>query len=508
MEADPDGYIVLARRLAERGVLARQEDDPFLHHSHVWVENERGEVIPKFAPGYPALMALGYLAFGDEGLFIVSPVLGGIALLGSFLLFRAWMPLLPSLLALVTLATNQAMLFYSGYLLTHASSVCFITWGMYFLWKWWQRPGMGWALGTGLCLGFASTVRHSGGALALAVAAAVGLQWRRTGGDRGPMRRAALLLVLAYTVFPALLAAYNAFVFGHPLRTGYALSNEQYAFSFAYLARNFGMLNRGLSGVALPMIFPFAILGLVFCGPWPDRLLRWAWFLPIYALYASYYWATPNMAYLRFFIDLFPLLAGSAYLLLDRVNVSVLARGAAMVILCTLAVSAAAEDLAKALRGHAFGRREMAAAARLASNALPPDAVLFTRIPFCWHVGTRRNFLLYDLDSFTSEYGEKNFNKTPSPGEPRRQEARTQRFRDFYRQHTEEELQAMKRDKVRWFLEQGRPVAFLIPPDGLAAQQESLGEEFEFTSLSSLDMGYWEQWTLYQVGRQAHSESE
>src|SRR5581483_4963588 len=57
-EGDCDGYVTLAKRMANGGPLGVVDTNPFMHQTHVWVENARGEVLPKFAPGYAGLLAV------------------------------------------------------------------------------------------------------------------------------------------------------------------------------------------------------------------------------------------------------------------------------------------------------------------------------------------------------------------------------------------------------------------------------------------------------------------
>src|SRR5207237_1440339 len=113
-EVDPDGYVLLAKRIARLESPALP-DDPFLYNTHVWVENAPGRVVPKFAPGYPAVLAIFYRVFGDDGMFYVSPVMGGLALVGAFFLFASWTSPAVSLFGVATLLANNAFLFYSTY---------------------------------------------------------------------------------------------------------------------------------------------------------------------------------------------------------------------------------------------------------------------------------------------------------------------------------------------------------------------------------------------------------
>ncbi len=240
-EVDPDGYLTLAKRIAEGGPLAVKEDDPFMYQSHVWVENNDGEVAPKFAPGYPALMAVAYLLGGDGAMFLVSPIMGFIGLIGAYFLFRLWMSRLASLAGVFCLATNAMILTYSGYLLTHASNMCLVVWGMFFLWRWVRGIGRFSGLGAGLLLGAAVTMRHTSLLLAAVLITAAAVRWVRyfrTKGTSEQPRRDTLILLASYSLFPLLMMIYDWVMFDSPFTTGYELSGEQWAFTWGNIVKN------------------------------------------------------------------------------------------------------------------------------------------------------------------------------------------------------------------------------------------------------------------------------
>ena len=177
LEVDPEGNLLLAKHIAEGGPIAVKDDDPFMYQSHVWVENKDGKIVPKFAPGYPVLMSIAYLLAGDTAMFAVSPIMGGLALIGSFLLFRMWMSRVSALFGVFCLAVNAMILPYCNYLLTHASDLCFAVWGMYFLWRWKRGLGRFSGIWAGLLLGGAVTIRHTSALLVLALIIAVAVRW-------------------------------------------------------------------------------------------------------------------------------------------------------------------------------------------------------------------------------------------------------------------------------------------------------------------------------------------
>ncbi|MFO7871242.1 MAG: hypothetical protein R6V03_07390, partial [Kiritimatiellia bacterium] len=135
-ESDLDAYFFLAKQMARFDPVAVTTDTPFLYQQHPWVETVEGRITAKFAPGYPLLMAPFYWLFGDNGLFLVSPVAAMLTVIAAFLLFRLWMSDGAALLALTAMCVNLTFFFYSGYPLAHSANVCLVTWGMYGLWRW------------------------------------------------------------------------------------------------------------------------------------------------------------------------------------------------------------------------------------------------------------------------------------------------------------------------------------------------------------------------------------
>ena len=512
-EEDHGGYVFLAKRIAAGGPLLVRPDNPFQHHSHPWVENENGEVTAKYAPGYPTLMALFYLIGGDWAMLLVNPLAGGLVLIGAYLLFREWMGTLASVLAVLTLATNDAFLSYTRHALPHATNLCFITWGMFFLWRWLREPGEVPGIAAGLALGYACTVRHVSVLLALCVVVAVVSALRRGRGTGSYPAQAALSLGLAYCLFPILLATYNTALFGNPWTTGYGLSGEQGAFGLRLLSRNFMLHNRHICEFILFLAFPIGFIGIVAVGKWTDRLIRLLWFGSVYVIYGSYYWYTPSPAFYRFYIPLMPLFTGMSYALLDRLKVGRTARWAGMVALALVMVLSSLDTIKWSLRGaHRNGMlHRYVIPTRLVTSALQPDAIVFAGGALYHCVGPLKEFSSYNLNAFLKSHGTDTF---PDPGDDalandhvstriRIQQTRAQRLREFYEVATEDELQAAKLALVERGLSDGRQVAFFLPKDQAEAERAALGKEFVFAPLGECEVRRWGRgatiWALYEV---------
>lgn len=483
MESDPDGYLVLAKRIARGEALAFQPPNPFQYHSHVWVENEQGLVTSKFAPGYPLVMAVFFLLLGDEGMFWVSPVMAALSLVGAFFLFRQWMSATASLLAVFTISINWYVLFYGGFLLTHATNLCLTTWGMCALWSWWRKPAVARGLAAGLLLGGACAVRYSSGVfgLAILIAALSVLLRQRRQWQRGDLLRSVVPL-LPYAIVLVLLAIYNQWLFGSPLTTGYKLSGEQGAFSFAFLVQNIFMLIKGLDSRFLPVLMPVALMGLLLVGKPTERFLRLAWLVPVVLVYGSYYWAKTGNPYLRFFICTIPLFVGSAYALIQAIPASAWLRHLAMLLMTGWCLAESWPQLDAAREGRLFRQheRDLAGHIRTVAESIDQNSVIFTHKPFVDYLATRERFDLYNLKAFTRHYGARTFRPWPRDGGnpvdayPLRHLQRIERLLAFYQETPQDSLREMKQAIASNAMEQGRQVVLVVPVSSLNAEVEDL----------------------------------
>jgi len=518
-EVDPDGYLILAKRFASFGPLAVKDDDMFYYQSHVWVENKKGEVAPKFSPGYPLIMSIFYLFGGDAAMFVVSPLCGALGLIGAYFLFRLWMSRFAALMGTLCLATNKMYLIYTGYLLTHSTNTCFVIWGMFFLWKWGRDSNIRTGILAGLLLGFACMVRHTSAFLAIAVIIAVCSKLievtkffqktrflkflnHKKDSEEGQIianpAKNILVLLGCYSIFPLLLATYNWAIFDNPFISGYALSNEQFAFSWAQFRSNFATINSGLNYEALFLLFPAGIAGMLVIGPFRESLMRIFWFLPIYVAYSAYYWAPSGMAYFRFLICTFPVFVGATFALMDKVPSKKAHKVFAMILLSLFLITTRYTETKNGLRGVVSdrGSRANANASSIASKTLQKDAVIFSQSPVFCYIGTRRNFRSYDLRIFTKGYGNSAFG-----GGVRQQEKRVERFRQFYSQLNDSQLIDKQRELVVSFLSQKRQVAYLIPLNAKERERTQLGVDFKFELLKEWQMypDNEEKWGIYQV---------
>jgi hypothetical protein len=393
-----------------------------------------------------------------------------------------------SVLGVFALAANPMFLFYAGYPLAHVVDICVVTWGMFFLWRWWKEPRVGAAIGAGLALGFSVTLRATDALLALVVVAAmVGAAWRTRKEKQWRWQPFATLLA-ASAVFPLLYAGYNAVIFGGPLTTGYALSNEQAAFSLAHLGETSGAVFRALQESCLSIFFPLGLVGLLVLSGWTERLMRVLWFVPVFLVYCAYYWVAPqgNWSNMRFLMAVFPLFIGAALALLDQLSLSKGKKFAVMAGLCVAVFILQWPRVSMLKSGYADNPvlQPQKLAADKAAEFLRPAAVIFARQPAAFHINRGKKFRLYDLGAFDRRYWSRL--ASPRTGEPRRQPQRTEKFKTFLETNADS-LAQKKRELVQSFLEQGRQVAYLIPKRYLTQEQNALGKEFQFTPLAEWD---------------------
>ncbi|MDQ1328483.1 MAG: hypothetical protein QG641_1768 [Candidatus Poribacteria bacterium] len=511
LEVDPDGYLILAKHIAEGKPLAVKDDDPFMYQSHVWVENKKGEIVPKFAPGYPALMSIAYLLGGDTAMFFVSPIMGGLALIGSFLLFRMWMSRTSALFGVFYLAINAMVLVYCNYLLTHASDLCFAVWGMFFLWRWKRGLGMFSGIWAGLLLGGAVTIRHTSALFVLVLIATVVVKWIecfRSKCNKKRFLKDSIILIASYCVFPLVLAIYDWAIFGSPFVTGYSLSGEQNAFNLKNIPQNLRILATGMNYTALFLLFPIGFAGMFLAVTVGESIMVSLWVVSLFLLYSSYYWAPNGMAYFRFLIATFPAIVGSAYALMDKASISWIRKTVAYTLLSGLLIFVTYWDTRSAVEGVvcSYPSQSLAYSAKRVSKILNDDAVIFSQWPAFCYIGTRRHFRHYDLNIFTASYGASSFTENT---EPRRHPIRNDRFRAFYKGLTDADLQKKKVELIRNFLSSGRQVSYLLPQYAVKGEQDVIGKEFHWDLLDNWvcytknDNGIWqgEIWELYEIAR-------
>lgn len=498
-EPDTAGYLWMAEHIAEGRLPVTQCDDPLLYQSHVWVETSNDMIAAKFSPGLPVAMAIGMRLAGEAGAFAVSPAAGVLALIGAYVLFSMWMSRGASIAAVCAVAVTPAFLLYTQYPLTHALNTALIIWGVVFLRRWLAHPGAGNATGAGLLLGLAATVRATSVLMLLPALIIIfqGVRNRRV--SRARILTTTALFAAMYSIAPLANAWYNKVIFGSPWLTGYALSDEQSAFTLGRLVASAGWTFGGIGTLVGAPVFGLGLLGMAAArGGW-EKAFRFAWWVPLWLVLASYYWSFPylGLAFLRFFLCLTPVFIGSGFELIDRFSVSGKQRVAALSITLGAILLTGVHESSRLLHSQVSSRanRVQAATAALAARNLPDNAVVFAAPPAAFRLGHGKGFTLYDLTAFDVRQQRRRFH---NPSQPRQQKARKDRLLAFYRDHSATQLDELLRDRVEQALARGDTVAYLIPASQGKREQQRLGSSLILEPIASWQSSSQnENWQVY-----------
>lgn len=323
---DQNGYLVGGKLLARHGSPAFVPSnpdtgslDPFLFVGRMWVSAAIGTPSERYYPKYPlglsvltALMVkLGTEQAGPILAYWISPVCAAGALLGTFLLLRLILGSFPALLGMLVVGASPVVLLLANNPNSHCTALGLVTWGMYLLLRWWHQQRTWQAVVAGLLLGGAFTIRYTEGLLLLPALLVICycLRWRPR---RSWVQAGALLVCWALPVAAQVVA--NRIMMG--TWTGYDSTHESTGFAWQYFLENWDTTLRQLYGSGLVFLFPLSVAGLVAMLVWHWRLalVLAAWIIPSVALYTAYYWAPEwnTVAYLRFFVTVFPGLALAA----------------------------------------------------------------------------------------------------------------------------------------------------------------------------------------------------
>jgi len=183
-----------------------------------------GTLVPVYPPGLPLVMAAFILAAGTWGPFLVAPFSAGLIVLGTYLLGRRLFSTSAGLAAALLIACSPAVVFQS--LMPMSDLPAAAVWTFSLLTA--LGPTRGRAAAAGLLAGAAILIRPNLAPLAL-FGALVMLR------DDGLSRRGALrIAIYAAAAIPplALLAWFNAHVYGSVMSSGYPDPRAFYALAF------------------------------------------------------------------------------------------------------------------------------------------------------------------------------------------------------------------------------------------------------------------------------------
>jgi hypothetical protein len=464
---DENAYLVSGKLLARTGSPGFTPPDPYSLVGKMWIGTREGRFYPKYPLGQTLLVALAVKTAGLRAAYRVNPLLMTLALLGVFLLGREAAGSLVGLLAAIAMAASPATLNEVNDPDSHAGSLCFTTWGMVLLLRWWRTGRAGHAALAGLLLGLSAITRYTEGLLLLPAALVMLFRCGRRPDRRSLEGVAAFGAGWLAPVAGQVLFNLRAL---HSL-TGYDTTHESTAFSLAYFVHNLEPTARLLATLGLPVLLPLGALGLAALAFRQGKLaaVLWAWVLPNLLLYTAYYWGlrTDSVNCLRFFLTILPPLAVGAAWLLTRTWRDRPLRWPQVVVVLALFLLGAGlgawesrllfrDDWQEALDIERGGRAVLALA--------PPGSAVFGPQGEILHLQFAGDYRLYSRNLFSRLFiGElrRNDGREPDAFQPERARA----LFSLLRGKDESGLARLERGLMAAQLRQGRRV-FLIAPAG------------------------------------------
>jgi hypothetical protein len=321
---------------------------------------------PICMPGFSLLMAPLAFVGGRDAIFLLTPIAGAVLVWLTFMFGRHVAGEGAGAAAAIVLATTPVFVFQVVQPMNDVMAAT--VWMAVLVLA--ARPGdhSGWI---GVLTGLAVLIRPN-----LAPAAAVVATWCLFGG----IRRFAAFAVAAAPC-AVILAALNAALYGHPLRTGYGAASE--LFSPAHILPNVQNYWSALTETQLG----FPLLGVLAVVVVPRERRRLVWLalavtgsiIVVYLLYTPY----PEWWYLRFLLPVLPVmtaLAMAVIVLGTRRPVLVWP-----VVVIVVGYAASTEAMGQALELHRLERR-FRTVGEVVRDRLPANAVFVT----VWDSGSVR----------------------------------------------------------------------------------------------------------------------
>jgi hypothetical protein len=488
---DQNGYLVGGKMLAENLSMRLSPTEPgtnrFDPHQFVgrmWVGADFGTVqeryYPKYPIGLPALYAvalwIGGERWGLELAYLISPLAMTLSVAATFLLVRLVAGSFWAFCGAAVYASSTVVMSLTTNPNSHATAVCAAAWGMYLLLRWWQTGTVWRAVCAGLLLGYTCTIRYTEGLLGLPLLLVVLLSarwWQKRWWLE------AFWALAGWAIPIGLMVAYNYAAMGRI--TGYDGTNESVGFRWEYAADNWEPAVRQLSTIALFLIFPFSVIGLIVMvvRRWRMGVVLAAWALPCLIVYTFYYWApdppnqTPQfVSYVRFFATVLPALVMSAYWLFNQISTTLRAADAdvwvrratkgvfGMVTLIAIFMHLQNSTYAVEMEQLTRGMLQMNTQRVLAT--VPRGSVLFaTDTSLLQHLQFAGDYTLYSGETFNKWHIDSL--RTADPSEPQgwdpgRRAALYERFKDMNQQQLDEQ----QRRLMILALDSDRRVFFLL----------------------------------------------
>jgi len=414
---DQNGYLVGGKMFAQHLTMGYTPPDPFCFVGRMWITTDNATFYPKYPLGLPLLYAIALWLGGPmHGVYLahlITPLAMSLALVGTYLLLRQVLSVFPSILGVIVMAASPVTLELADNPNSHATTLCCVTWGMYFLLRWWRSPNLWWARAAGFLVGYAATIRYTEGLLVIPLLLVAAMRSRTL-----PNWRDAGVLLLWWFIPIGCLVTFNLAWFGH--LTGYDPTRESTGFAWSYFINNWQTMLRTMYDNGLIFIFPFAIAGLVtmFWWNWQLALVLASWIVPSLLLYTAYYWApdSPSTAYIRFFLTILPPLVLCAMWILARLATvgagfprprpmsgetpplqNIFVSGLVVSLSGAMGLYAAIPQLdnlyRSSLSSHTTGQHALA--------SIPPGSFVFADANILHHLQFIQDYRLYSFDMFS-----------------------------------------------------------------------------------------------------------
>ncbi len=391
--SDASGYVSQSELLAS----ARITQDEPLARQGAWPQGtatfaplgyrpgqHEGELVPTYPSGLPLMMAASRLVGGELGAFLVSPLLGALAVFCTYLLGAKLHSRLAGVMAAALLATSPIFLLQ---LVQPMSDVAVTAWWTLAILLALRSPAPISAFAAGMATGIALSTRPN--LLPLIVAPTlIAAGWLGDPAAKRSLDIRRLAFFIAGTVpAVALQLLLQWHLYGHPLTSGYGRISD--FFALAGIWPNL----RGYAWKVLVGETPALVLAAVSLLPLTlarrrvsaDKVSALAplWLVVTVALLICYlpYVVYPDWAYLRFFLPALPL----TFVLVATLLTAAItlfpppARGIALVALlvtaCSLNVVRASREQAFNIYGYDARYRS---AGRYIDAVLPDNAVVLT----------------------------------------------------------------------------------------------------------------------------------
>jgi hypothetical protein len=284
-----------------------------------------------------------------------------------------------------------------------------LVWALYLGVRWWEE-GRLWQMSVlGSVLGRIPAVRYAD-----AIMGGAFLVFALCGVRRYPkIYRHYLAAVLGAAVPLTLLLIHNQLVMGAFWKTGYALTNEQTGFSWAYFKEHAVDYVRTANAGGLGLVYALGVVGLVLMvctrKAWRVGLLLALTVVPMFLVYMAYYWGPQNnpAMTMRFLVPVFPPLVLAAVWVLAELTagLNVAGRIAVPVVLLGLQLLWGGSDILTGAEQTHYEKQSLAVVTDGLQQAAAPGDVVVASGNLLQHLDYVRLWKVADLSLMRGQGG-------------------------------------------------------------------------------------------------------